>query len=212
MLNIITSKIILEELKKLNSVDKQLIIDEILNLQKSGSKNDKHIDGEYGNKFKRVIGDYKIIYQIEKDILTIALIKKIIQSERAPFKQYFQDLQKNKNDRFGDNDKVKIINTSRGGRISLEKAKEYCTEYNKIKRLEESLSLMKEGDEIYEVDLLSESSIVTIHCREIKLKRNDKTIDKFKLQRDKGIIFLRLLLKKELKIGVSAIANCDAKV
>lgn len=66
MLNIITSKIILEELKKLNSVDKQLIIDEILNLQKSGSKNDRHIDGEYGNKFKRVIGDYKIIYQIEK--------------------------------------------------------------------------------------------------------------------------------------------------
>ena len=55
MLNIITSKIILEELKKLNSVDKQLIIDEILNLQKSGSKNDKHIDGEYSNKFKRVI-------------------------------------------------------------------------------------------------------------------------------------------------------------
>ena len=58
MLNIITSKIILEELKKLNSVDKQLIIDEILNLQKSGSKNDKPIGGEYGNKFKRVVGDY----------------------------------------------------------------------------------------------------------------------------------------------------------
>ena len=77
MLNIITSKIILEELKKLNSVDKQLIIDEILNLQSSGSKNDKHIGGEYGNKFKRVVGDYKIIYQIEKDILTITLIKKI---------------------------------------------------------------------------------------------------------------------------------------
>ena len=77
MLNIITSKIILEELKKLNSVDKQLIIDEILNLQSSGSKNDKHIGGEYGNKFKRFVGDYKIIYQIEKDILTIALIKKI---------------------------------------------------------------------------------------------------------------------------------------
>ena len=77
MLNIITSKIILEELKKLNSVDKQLIIDEILNLQKSGTKNDKPIGGEYGNKFKRVVGDYKIIYQIEKDILTIALIKKI---------------------------------------------------------------------------------------------------------------------------------------
>ena len=76
MLNIITSKIILEELKKLNSVDKQLIIDEILNLQSSGSKNDKPIGGEYGNKFKRVVGDYKIIYQIEKDILTIALIKK----------------------------------------------------------------------------------------------------------------------------------------
>ena len=76
MLNIITSKIILEELKKLDLVDKQLIIDEILNLQSSGSKNDKHIGGEYGNKFKRVVGDYKIIYQIEKDILTIALIKK----------------------------------------------------------------------------------------------------------------------------------------
>ena len=76
MLNIITSKIILEELKKLNSVDKQLIIDEILNLQKSGSKNDKPIGWEHGNKFKRVVGDYKIIYQIEKDILTIALIKK----------------------------------------------------------------------------------------------------------------------------------------
>lgn len=77
MLNIITSKIILKELKKINPVDKQLIIDEILNLQKSGSKNDKPIGGEYSNKFKRVIGDYKIIYQIEKDILTIALIKKI---------------------------------------------------------------------------------------------------------------------------------------
>ena len=95
--------------------------------------------------------------------------------------EYISFAQKNKNDRFGDNDNVKIINTSRGVRISLEKAKEYCTEYNKIKRLEELLSLMKEGDEIYEVDLLSESSIVTIHCREIKLKRNDKTIDKFKL-------------------------------
>ena len=77
MLNIITSKIILEELKKLNSVDKQLIIDEILNLQKSGSKNDKPIDGEYGNKFKRVIGDYKIIKKKKKDILTIALINRI---------------------------------------------------------------------------------------------------------------------------------------
>lgn len=37
ILNIITSKIILEELK-LNSVDKQLIIDEILNLQKKRFK------------------------------------------------------------------------------------------------------------------------------------------------------------------------------
>ena len=77
MLKIMKSNIIFEELKKLNWVDKQLIIDEILNLQSSGSKNDKPIGGEYSNKFKRVIGDYKIIYQIEKDILTIALIKKI---------------------------------------------------------------------------------------------------------------------------------------
>ena len=37
--------------------------------------------------------------------------------------QYISFAQKNKNDRFGDNDKVKIINTSRGVRISLEKAK-----------------------------------------------------------------------------------------
>lgn len=95
--------------------------------------------------------------------------------------EYISFAQKNVNDKFLNNDKVKIINTSRGIIISLEKAKEYCIKYNKTKRLEELLSLIKEGDEIYEVNLLSESSIQTIDCREIKLKRNDKTIDKFKL-------------------------------
>ena len=80
-----------------------------------------------------------------------------------------------------DNEKVITMDIAKNIKITLEELEGYCTKYNKIKRLEELLSLMKEGDEIYEVDLLSESSIVTIHCREIKLKRNDKTIDKFKL-------------------------------
>ncbi|WP_121628891.1 hypothetical protein [Poseidonibacter antarcticus] len=95
--------------------------------------------------------------------------------------EYISFAQKNINDRLSDNEKVKTIDTSRSERISLEKAKEYCLEYNKTKRLEEMLSLMQLHDSLYGIIPLSESSIQTIGVKEIKLKRCDETIDKFKL-------------------------------
>lgn len=95
--------------------------------------------------------------------------------------EYISFAQKNINDRLSDNEKVKTIDTSRSERISLEKAKEYCLKYNKIKRLEEMLSLMQLHDILYGIIPLSESSIQTMGVKEIKLKRGDETIDKFKL-------------------------------
>lgn len=41
MLSTITSKIIIEELKKIDPIDRQLIIDEIVSLKNIGPKNDK---------------------------------------------------------------------------------------------------------------------------------------------------------------------------
>lgn len=90
------------------------------------------------------------------------------------------------NNKFLNNDKVKTINTTKGIKLSLEEARDWCIEFNKIERLEELLMLMQEGDEIYKVHPTNQGCLQRRNWMDIKLKRNGETITSFKLYGDFG--------------------------
>ena len=61
-------KILLKKLKK-------LIFEKIKDLQNGNFANDKSLKGNYKGKFRKRVGNYRIIYLIENDILVITLIR-----------------------------------------------------------------------------------------------------------------------------------------
>jgi mRNA interferase RelE/StbE len=75
MYQIVVPKIVLNELKSIDTASQQLIFNKIKDLEKGIFSNDKALKGKHKGKFRKRAGDYRIVYLKENTILVITLIR-----------------------------------------------------------------------------------------------------------------------------------------
>jgi len=72
---VIIPKYALKELSKINTEDQQSVFDKIKELEKGLFVGDKALKGIHKGKFRKRVGNYRIIYLKENDILLITVIR-----------------------------------------------------------------------------------------------------------------------------------------
>ncbi|MCF6309549.1 MAG: type II toxin-antitoxin system RelE/ParE family toxin [Sulfurimonas sp.] len=75
MYKIIVPKATFKELEKIDSENQKLIYSKIKDLEKGIFTSDKTLKGKHKGKFIKRVGDYRIVYLKENDILVITLIR-----------------------------------------------------------------------------------------------------------------------------------------
>ncbi|RLA74351.1 MAG: type II toxin-antitoxin system RelE/ParE family toxin [Epsilonproteobacteria bacterium] len=75
MYEVIMPKHVFKELSSTNKKDQQLIFDKIKDLEKGNFTNDKPLKGKHKGKFRKIAGDYRIVYLRQNNTLTIAVLK-----------------------------------------------------------------------------------------------------------------------------------------
>lgn len=77
---------------------------------------------------------------------------------------------------------IETIDLSEATKITLEEAKSYCVKYDKLKELEEMLSIIQNEDELFKIYPKNSGCLQPEkNWMKIKLKRNGKTINCFEL-------------------------------
>ena len=75
MFRVIIPKATFKELEKIDKQNQKLIYQKIKDLQKGNFTGDKSLKGKHKGKFRKRVGNYRIIYLKESDILLITLIR-----------------------------------------------------------------------------------------------------------------------------------------
>lgn len=75
MYKVIVPKLALKELSKIDRVNQKLIFDKIKDLEKGIFVNDKALKGKHKGKFRKRVGNYRIVYLKENNILVITVIR-----------------------------------------------------------------------------------------------------------------------------------------
>ncbi len=75
MYNIAFDKDAEKEFLKLEKKVQLLVSSKILDLQSGDFKNDKHLKGKHKGKFRKRVGNYRIIYLKENNLLVISVIR-----------------------------------------------------------------------------------------------------------------------------------------
>jgi len=74
MYQVIMPNEVFKEIEVLQKNDQKLIIDKIKDLENGYFSNDKALQGKHKGKYRKRVGNYRIIYLRENDILLITLI------------------------------------------------------------------------------------------------------------------------------------------
>ncbi len=86
------------------------------------------------------------------------------------------------NDKLHYKHNIETIDLSEATKITLEEAKSYCVKYDKLKELEEMLSIIQNEDELFKIYPKNSGCLQPEkNWMKIKLKRNGKTINCFEL-------------------------------
>jgi mRNA interferase RelE/StbE len=64
-----------KEFLKVDKSDRQLIANNILDLQNGDFTNDKALKGKHKGKFRKRVGNYRIVYLKENNLLVITIIR-----------------------------------------------------------------------------------------------------------------------------------------
>jgi mRNA interferase RelE/StbE len=64
-----------KEFLKVDKSDRQLIANKILDLQNGDFTNDKALKGKHKGKFRKRVGNYRIVYLKENNLLVITIIR-----------------------------------------------------------------------------------------------------------------------------------------
>ncbi|MCF6339303.1 MAG: type II toxin-antitoxin system RelE/ParE family toxin [Sulfurimonas sp.] len=75
MFKIIVPKAALKELEKIDTQNQKLIFEKIKDLKTGDFSTDKALKGRHKGKFRKRVGNYRIVYLKENDILVITLIR-----------------------------------------------------------------------------------------------------------------------------------------
>ena len=75
MYRVIIPKYVLKELLKINKENQQKIFSKIKDLEQGKFTNDKSLKGKYKGKYRKRVGNYRIVYLKENDILLITVIR-----------------------------------------------------------------------------------------------------------------------------------------
>ena len=75
MFKIIVPKAALKELEKIDIQNQKLIFEKIKDLEVGNFSTDKALKGKHKGKFRKIAGNYRIVYLKENDILVITLIR-----------------------------------------------------------------------------------------------------------------------------------------
>ena len=75
MYKVILTKYTLKELSKIDKKNQQLIFNKIKDLENGIFTNDKPLKGKHINKFRKRVGNYRVVYLKENDILLITVIR-----------------------------------------------------------------------------------------------------------------------------------------
>ncbi len=75
MFKIIIPKATFKELEKIDSKNQRLIFSNIKDLEAGIFTSDKALKGKHKGKFRKRVGNYRIVYLKENDILVITLIR-----------------------------------------------------------------------------------------------------------------------------------------
>lgn len=75
MFRVIIPKYALKELSKIDKENQQFIFDKIKELEKGLFSGDKALKGVHKGKFRKRVGNYRIVYLKENDILLITVIR-----------------------------------------------------------------------------------------------------------------------------------------
>lgn len=75
MYKVIIPKATFKELEKIDSENQKLVFSKIQDLEKGLFTTDKALKGKHKGKFRKRVGDYRIVYLKENDILVITLIR-----------------------------------------------------------------------------------------------------------------------------------------
>jgi len=75
MFKIIVPKATFKELEKIDIQNQKLIFEKIKDLESGNFSNDKALKGKHKGKFRKRVGNYRIVYLKENDILVITLIR-----------------------------------------------------------------------------------------------------------------------------------------
>ncbi len=81
MHKVIIPKYALKELSKIDKENQQLIFNKIKDLENGIFTNDKSLKGSHKGKFRKRVGNYRIIYLKENDILLITVIRVVHRKE-----------------------------------------------------------------------------------------------------------------------------------
>jgi len=75
MFKIIIPKATFKELEKIDSENQKLVYAKIKDLEAGIFTSDKALKGKHKGKFRKRVGNYRIVYLKENDILVITLIR-----------------------------------------------------------------------------------------------------------------------------------------
>jgi len=75
MYRVIIPKYVLKELLKIDKENQQKIFSKIKDLEQGKFTNDKSLKGKYKGKYRKRVGNYRIVYLKENDILLITVIR-----------------------------------------------------------------------------------------------------------------------------------------
>jgi len=75
MFKIIVPQATFKELEKIDTPNQKLIFEKIKDLKVGNFSNDKALKGRHKGKFRKRVGNYRIVYLKENDILVITLIR-----------------------------------------------------------------------------------------------------------------------------------------